>query len=81
MSGFSGSNAALVVGEEEDVDLLLTDSRYTQRAKDESPDIQIEINGEFIKLIHKRLQDKSVKQIAVDPLLMNISQGEAVADE
>ena len=81
LSGFSGSNAALVVGEEEDVDLLLTDSRYTQRAKDESPDIQIEINGEFIKLIHKRLQDKSVKQIAVDPLLMNISQGEAVADE
>jgi Xaa-Pro dipeptidase len=66
LSGFSGSNAALLIGQDKELDVLLTDSRYTQRAKDESPDIEVQIDREFNKQIHKHLDSKSIKKIAID---------------
>ena len=81
LSGFSGSNAALLIGQDKDSDVLLTDSRYTQRAKDESPDIEVQIDREFNKQIHKHLESKSIKKIAIDSTRMNITQGEALSNK
>ena len=81
LSGFSGSNAALLVGQDNTLDLLLTDSRYTQRAKDESPDIEVQIDREFSKQIHMQLESKSIKKIAIDSTRMNIAQGEALSNK
>jgi Xaa-Pro dipeptidase len=81
LSGFSGSNAALLIGQDQEIDVLLTDSRYTQRAKDESPDIEVQIDREFNKQIHKHLDSKSIKKIAIDSTRMNIAQGEALSNK
>lgn len=80
LSGFSGSNACLIVGVAKEIDLLLTDSRYTQRAKDESPDIEVQIGQEFIKEIHKIFNKQSIKKLAIDPTKLNLFQAEALAD-
>ena len=63
-----------------EIDLLLTDSRYTQRAKDESPDIEVQIGQEFIKEIHKIFNKQSIKKLAIDPTKLNLFQAEALAD-
>lgn len=81
LSGFSGSNAALLVGQDKNFDQLLTDSRYTQRAKEESPDIEIKIDREFIKQIHKQLELHSIKKIAIDSTRINIAQGEVLSNK
>jgi len=80
LSGFSGSNACLIVGVAKEIDLLLTDSRYTQRAKDECPDIEVQIGQEFIKEIHKIFNKQSIKKLAIDPTKLNLFQAEALAD-
>ena len=51
LTGFSGSNAALFVSQDEKSDLLLTDSRYTKRAEIEATDIEARIDRNFIKNI------------------------------
>ena len=81
LSGFSGSNAALLVGVDESVDVLLTDSRYTQRAKDEATDIKVEIDREFIKHIQEAMAKKNLKKISVDSLRLNIDQADQLSGE
>jgi len=81
LTGFSGSNSALYVGLDANQDRLLTDARYTQRAKTESPDIDVEIESNFIKKLHEKLTLNSNKKIALDPKRINLSQAEALKDK
>ena len=81
LTGFSGSNSALYVGSDANQDRLLTDSRYTQRAKTESPDIDIEIESNFIKKIHEVLTLNSNQKIALDPKRTNLFQAESLKDK
>ena len=73
LSGFSGSNAALVIGNNFELDLLLTDERYSERSKLEAPDIEVEINRDFLKVIEKVSKELNLKKIAIDPKLVNLS--------
>lgn len=81
LTGFSGSNAAVLVGEDKEGDLLLTDPRYTQRAKDEATDIGVEICSDFFKSIKEKLVSRAVKQIAIDPIRINLSQADLFIDQ
>ena len=76
LSGFSGSNAALLIAEDAKDDLLLTDARYTKRAQEESPDIKIEINRDFFDVLKREVTKLSLKKIAIDPKLINFSLAE-----
>ena len=81
LSGFSGSNAALLIGSDAKDDLLLTDERYTNRAKVESSDIKIEINRDFFSIIKRELNRLNLKKIAIDPKLINFSMAEIMQNE
>jgi len=81
LTGFSGSNAALFVGQNPEQDLLMTDHRYTERAKTESPDIKILIEGAFFKELYKLFEEHKIKKVAIDSTRLNISQGEALANK
>lgn len=76
LSGFSGSNAALLIGSEAKDDLLLTDERYTKRAKDEAIDIKIEISRDFVSIIKREVARLNFAKIAIDPKLLTFSQAE-----
>ncbi len=73
LSGFSGSNAALIVGRELKNDLLLTDERYTERSKLEASDIEIKINRDFLKVIEDFSKKLNFKKVAIDPKLINLN--------
>ncbi len=81
LTGFSGSNSALYVGSDANQDRLLTDSRYTQRAKSECPDVDIEIESDFIKKLHDLLTHNLVKKIALDPKRTNLLQADSLKDK
>lgn len=81
LTGFSGSNSALYVGSDANQDRLLTDSRYTQRAKSECPDVDIEIESDFIKKLHDLLTDNLVKKIALDPKRTNLLQADSLKNK
>lgn len=78
LSGFSGSNAALLIGTEAKDDLLLTDERYTKRAHDEATDLKIEINRDFFSIIKREVNNLQNKKIAIDPKLINYSIAEFI---
>ncbi len=81
LSGFSGSSAAILIGTDSKDDLLLTDERYTKRAKDEASDIRIEIDRDFFKVINKQVTNLKLGKIAIDPKLINFSTAEYLQKE
>lgn len=78
LSGFSGSNSALLIGTDANDDLLLTDERYTKRAKDEAIDIKIEINRDFFSIIKSQVTQLKLSKISIDPKLLTFTQAEFI---
>ena len=81
LTGFSGSNAALFVSQDEKSDLLLTDSRYTKRAEVEATDIEARIDRNFIKNIKEILVKEKIKNVAIDPKLINVATSESLTKD
>lgn len=59
LTGFSGSNAALVVGNDENSDLLITDSRYRERVKPLESEIKVVISSDFNKVLIENIPNDS----------------------
>lgn len=78
LSGFSGSNSALLIGTDAKDDFLLTDERYTKRAKDEAIDIKIAINRDFFSIIKSQVTQLKLSKIAIDPKLLTFAQAEFI---
>ena len=78
LSGFSGSNSALLIGTDAKDDFLLTDERYTKRAKDEAIDIKIEINRDFFSIIKSQVTQLKLRKLAIDPKLLTFTQAEFI---
>ena len=58
-----------IISEAKD-DLLLTDERYTKRAKDEAIDIKIEISRDFVSIIKREVARLNfAKIVTIFPML------------
>lgn len=64
LTGFSGSNAALLVGQERDV--LATDGRYTTQAEAESPGIEMLVERECAPALVARAACDGVRRLAYE---------------
>ncbi|HIE48358.1 TPA: aminopeptidase P family protein [Candidatus Bipolaricaulota bacterium] len=64
LTGFTGSAGGLIVGKEGDV--FATDSRYTERAAREVPDLPIEkLPGRWLDWLADRLESLSLKRVGI----------------
>lgn len=64
LTGFTGTAGGLIVGE--DGDVFATDSRYTERARREVPDLTVEeISGRWLDWLADRVESLSLKRIGI----------------
>lgn len=63
LTNFSGSNAALIIGNDENSDFLITDSRYRERVKPLDSEIRVHISGDFNKILQENIPAKSKLQV------------------
>lgn len=78
LSGFAGDSSWLLVTAEEQT--FLTDSRYTEQAKEECPDWQIvENNTGLIPALKEYLEHTALKGLAVDRAYMTVETFERLS--
>ncbi len=65
LTGFSGTSGGLIITQTEE--LLLTDSRYTERAKTETPQVQIrELKGNWAERLSEELKALGIKRLGLN---------------
>lgn len=65
LTGFSGTSGGLIVTQSEE--LLLTDSRYTERAKAEAPQLEVrEIKGNWAERLSEELKALGVRRLGLN---------------
>ena len=60
LSGFTGSNAVLVVGSDAGDDVLATDGRYVDQAAQESPGLELLIDRSTLQAVLDRIRPQEV---------------------
>ena len=64
MTGFTGSNAALLVTDSDDV--LATDGRYVTQAGQEAPDVQLVVDRECATALVDRARSEGIRRLAFE---------------
>lgn len=78
LTGFSGTNGvALAVTN--GPPLLATDSRYTERAAQECPDVTVVVTRDLIDQLLLRLRENAADSMAVDPDTLSLAQFRAIS--
>lgn len=63
LTGFTGEGALLLCQEEA---ILLTDSRYTEQAKREVPDLSVkEVKGKYLSEVAELIRSRAIKRVAI----------------
>lgn len=78
LSGFSGSNALLLVSPSSGEDLLITDARYRERIKLISQDINCKVEINLFEALPRLLPQKI--NLVVDPKRLTMHQGAVLKD-
>jgi Xaa-Pro aminopeptidase len=85
LSGFTGSNATLLVAADPEGDLIVTDGRYQTQVADQSPDLTSRIQREnVLETVVGHLSDVGLGRLAFEADRIDWESGEklrAVADE
>ena len=86
LTGFSGSNAVLVIGQKEDSDFLITDPRYQERVKPLAAELKVVISTNFKRVLTEELpancrvqiDTKRISSFAASELANTLANSELV---
>jgi Xaa-Pro aminopeptidase len=79
LSGFSGSNAGLLVLETGET--LATDGRYDTQAGQEAPDVSLVITRRIVASLLEKAQENGLSSVGFDPSSMTVAGWRAAAAE
>lgn len=79
LTGFTGSNAALIVGAEEKDDLFSTDGRYVEQSKTQVPDLPLLVGRASGQAVAKEIGG-SLGTLAYETHCVSVDEAEALQD-
>jgi Xaa-Pro aminopeptidase len=71
LTGFTGSDGALIIGERQQI--LLVDGRYTNQAKREVDGVEVFEYRDKIEGIETIISESGLKSVGFEPTIMNVN--------
>jgi Xaa-Pro aminopeptidase len=79
LSGFTGSNAALLIYADDRAPVLATDGRYRTQAAQQAPDLEVAIERACGRFLAGRAADTSVRQLGFESHVVTVDAYDALA--
>ncbi len=81
LSGFTGSNAALLIYADDRAPVLATDGRYRTQAAQQAPDLEVAIERACGRYLAGRAADTGVRQLGFESHVVTVDAYDALAAE